>query len=583
MKKKKLLIIIPIIILILLLIGVGGFAILYLKTDMFKSPKELFFKYAGNSFEATKDFDYDEFLEEYKTISEKSFKSTGEITASVKTDIDSVKQTADIINKAKINYTLNSIPKDEKSYFSLISNYDSKEVTRFEGLVNSNTFGLKNTDLYDKYIYIENDNLKKLARKFGINSNNVPDKIKKVDIYNLLYVDKNTRKKIKDTYYDVLDKKLDKKNFSQSKDIETTINGETLKTNSYSLELTQAETYDILVSLLETLKNDDTTLDLIVDKADKSIIAEYIQQTTNSSLNLLNSTSNLTPVTFDKEFMKNAIQQNIDNLNESKKYAKDENKIKFTIYSYKGKTVKINIDVITSDELETSTVEITKNKNGNNIISIHANNHNIAKLEYIKSTENNTEKLIGTLELISDIDDNNAKLIPINFNIESSNTLRKINIKCTLPADTTLVTYEKYFTEDALIEYNSETTGELGNGTNKNNSYLSITSGKTSASLNFTSDINYTDNINIADLTSNNGSCLNTMSLSEIENVLRNVVVNYRKKLPNKLKIIGIDLSLFGSSEDYENTENEENSQNSEESQDLEETESLAVDETIED
>lgn len=66
MKNKKLLII-PIILIILLLIGAGVFAFFYFATDTFKSPKQLFFKYVGKTFETSEKFDYDKFLEEYKT------------------------------------------------------------------------------------------------------------------------------------------------------------------------------------------------------------------------------------------------------------------------------------------------------------------------------------------------------------------------------------------------------------------------------------------------------------------------------------------------------------------------------------
>lgn len=568
MKNKKL-IIIPIIILIILLIGVGGFAIMYLKTDMFKSPKELFFKYAGNSFEAAKDFDYDEFLEEYKTVSEKSFKSNGEITAELNTGISEIKDVENIVKKSKINYNLSSIPKEEKSYITIDASYDNKELTRFEVLANKDAFGLKNGDLYNKYIYIENHDLQTLAKKFGINSDAIPDEIKKVDLYDILYVDKDTRKKIKDTYYDVLDKKLDKNNFTQSKDVETTVNGNTLKTNSYSLELTQAETYDIVISLLETLKNDDTTLDLIVEKSEKSYIKDTIEQTTNSALDPLssmNSTPDLSHITLDKEFLKEMIQVYIDNLNESKQNAKDENKVKLTFYSYKGNTVKFELTTTTNSEVDgTIDIQLTKNKGGKNIISFNIDNECIFKSEYEITNEKGTKKLVGTATI-----NMNSSPIPVSFNIESGKELQKTNIKATLPIEDVLGTSQTIFTEDIVVEFNSETSGELGKGTNINNSYLSISSGEISAKLNFKSDITYTDNLTIEDLSSENGSCLNTMSVSEIETALREVIVNFRKVLPNKLELLGI--TLPSSDDDTDETDNKADSTTDSDEDDLEES-----------
>lgn len=573
MKNKKL-IIIPIIILIILLIGVGGFAIIYLKTDMFKSPKELFFKYAGNSFEAAKDFDYDEFLEEYKTVSEKSFKSNGEITAELNTGISEIKDVENIVKKSKINYNLSSIPKEEKSYITIDASYDNKKLTKFEGLSTKDAFGLKNTELYSKYLYIENHDLQALAKKFGINSSTIPNEIKKVDIYDLLYVDKNTRKKIKDTYYDILDKKIDKNNFTQSKDVETTVNGNTLKTNSYSLELTQAETYDIMISLLETLKNDDTTLDLIVEKFEKANVQEsfdYRVSFIKSTMNLdeddfyYNGT-NFSDIKFDKDFFKKGIQDEIDQLNNQKQNAKEENKVKLTFYSYKGKTVKFELSTTTNSEVDgTIDIQLTKNKDGKNIISFNIDNECIFKSEYKITNEKGTKKLVGTATI-----NTNSSQIPVSFNIESTKELQKTNIKATLPIEDVLGTSQTIFTEDIVVEFNSETSGELGKGTNINNSYLSISSGEISAKLNFKSDITYTDNLTIEDLSSENGSCLNTMSVSEIETALREVIVNFRKVLPNKLELLGI--TLPSSDDDTDETDNEADSTTDSDEDDLEES-----------
>lgn len=82
MKNKKILII-PIILIILLVLGAGASAIIYFQTDLFKSPKQLFFKYLGDSIDFDKEFDYDKFLAEYKEKTEYSYTANGEITTSL--------------------------------------------------------------------------------------------------------------------------------------------------------------------------------------------------------------------------------------------------------------------------------------------------------------------------------------------------------------------------------------------------------------------------------------------------------------------------------------------------------------------
>lgn len=222
MKNKKLLII-PIVLIILLVLGTGLGASLYFFTDIFKSPKQLFFKYLGEAVESDKDFDYDKFLAEYKEKTEKSYTSTGEITGSfdlnydesllqsetssnsststnlsdMLSTMDNVKQALD---KSKIEYSEEAIPSKNKYHMNIKPIYNGNEVTNLELLTSDDNYGIKCSDLYDKYVYVQNNNLKALASKFGINSSTIPDKIEKTDPYELLYIAPETRKQISDKY-----------------------------------------------------------------------------------------------------------------------------------------------------------------------------------------------------------------------------------------------------------------------------------------------------------------------------------------------------------------------------------------------
>ena len=232
-------------------------------------------------------------------------------------------------------------------------------------------------NIYDKYIYVENNNLQALAKRFGINSSSIPNKIEKIDTYDLLYISKDTRKKIKDTYYNLINSKLDDSKFTTNKNVETSVNGETVKTNSYSLELTQKETYEILISVLETLKNDDTSLDLIIEKAEKSNFKDSFEKSMNYNSNYSNlfGTSTNTPkITFDKDYLKQKIQNLIDELNDELEYCEDSNKVKLTVYSYKGNTVKFEINMINSNDSK-----LTVNTNILRFVCSLANFQNIRK------------------------------------------------------------------------------------------------------------------------------------------------------------------------------------------------------------
>lgn len=555
MKNKKILIIIiPII--VLLLIGIGLCAFAYFATDMFKSPKQLFFKYAGKTLDTSEKFDYDKFLENYKIQSEKSYKSSGEITATVNSDDSDLKQAKEVLDNAKITFVANSIPTKEKHYINIGITYKNNEITKFEGLASNNNYGLKCADLYDKYIYVENNNLKSLARKFGISATYVPDKLEKTNLYELLNVNKETRTKIKDTYYNVLDQKLDSKMFSKEKNAEITVNGEKVKTNAYSLKLNEVEAYDILISLLQTLKDDDTTLDLIIDKAEKSNLKYMIEQSlssTNYSSDSISSTLNTTTVTFNKDYLKNSIQSMIDYLQNSKSDASSDNTMKITIYVNNKKPIKI--ELFANDESKFN-LDITKDNN-NNLLSFGVEGKTVFKADYTVNKGKNSQKLNGTITIIAD-----GTNIPINFNIESNKELNKINLKTTLPIDNTMLISRASFGNDATFEIDSQTTGELGKGTNSNTSVISITSGDTTIKVNLKEDITFSDDVSIDDLNTDNGKCLNDMSVSEMETLTKEIIVNFQKVLPIKLQLLGVNTSTSNDNSLVVDT-TDENSNNS--------------------
>lgn len=553
MRNKKILII-PIILIILLLLGTGIFAFVYLKTDMFKNPKQLFFKYAGKSFDGIVNLDdYDKFFENSKILSEKSFTSNGEISLEINTDNSNIKDITDKINKAKINYRLSSIPKDKKHYIELQPTYNNKIVTKLQGLVVNDNYGLKCSELYDKYIYVENKNLKSLAKKFGISEQYFPDKIYTSNFYDSHYINKEQREKIFNTYYNLLNDKLDSKKFKVSKNTETSVNGQNFKTTKYSLDnLTNIDLIDIEISYYQALENDDFLLDYLSKT--------YMNGSTKTLLSLANpSDMILTPngdITLDKGTLKKIINKKIDSLNNQKSSASNDYKFIFNVYSYKGNTVKLEA-ICQSIEKENQslnyTIEITRNTNGNNIISVHIDNEQLLKVDYTTVTKNNVKKIDGTANFSSN---------HIQFSFESSNTLRKLNIKATLPYENVSTLYQTTSTDDIIVEYNSEIKGELGNGKNTNAYCLSISSGKKMDKLILNSETTYTDNISIDDLNTNTNSCLNTMSASKIETELRKIVINFRKVLPKKLEMLEIDPSLFTNGSNVNEIENNNTNNN---------------------
>lgn len=526
MKNKKILII-PIVIIILLVALAGVSAFLYFKTDLFKSPKQLFFKYLGESVSSTKNFNYDKSLANYKELSQKSSKSTGEITGSITDNSSntssSSKSIEDAINNSKIEYSIESIPSKNKYHASIKPNYNDSEITNLELLADNDSYGAKCTDLYDKYVYFENNNLKTLVSKFGIDSKYIPDKLEKVDIYELLNISADSRTQIVDRYQKLLDSKLTKDMFTSNKKVTTSVNGTNVKANAYTLTINGEHAYDILLSFFQTLKDDDQTLDLIIEKCEKSGVtkAYETQENIQSSIYSISSDNNddEIQITFTKDSLKDDIQTLIESLQDSKDNFSADESVQIIVYSYKGKTAKIEFKN-GDDETSAFSIEITHNKS-EEIITLNSDDTTYIKANY--SSSKKEEK--ATIVLYEDNDTEFA-----NLYIEHKKDKNKINFKIN-------------DSSNSVLELNIDSNGQIGKGTIETVCNLKFKEeDDLEINLNLNNSTTYTDDINIDDLSSNNGELLNTISNTKMNDLYKEIYSNLQKVLPEKAKLLGIDL-----------------------------------------
>lgn len=407
MKSKKGLIAAIAVAIIIILALAGG--LIYAKTDLFKPADKLFYKYLlGEKTE----FDYDEFLEEVKNAEEKEYSSNGEINANI--DMQSISAYArnnlNNINKFKIEFEQKNKPNENKMSSNIKLSYDNKDVVEADLVKNSDIYGIQSDIMHDKYIVVENNNLKELAKKLGMDEENIPDKFEQVEAYDLLYVSKEDRKEIVDKYKQVVNNKIGKDKYTAEKNVETEINGEKVKTNTYKLTITEKEVYETIKSILETAKDDEKTQELIISKY------EMINKNVQNSEELT------------KDNIKDYIDDLISDVDRELKYA-SEDSMDIIVYVNKGKTVKIE----TKENEDTISAEFFEKDNKNNIvISIEDYKLNI---EYELKEESNNKNLKGTITILSD----NEEQGKIDYEIAIKGTIGKgkneITAKFNIEAD----------------------------------------------------------------------------------------------------------------------------------------------------
>lgn len=470
--KKAKWIVISVIILIVIIIG-----IILWRSDVFKSPRQLFEKYAYQNAKLLPEYDYNEMIKQLDKIGEEKYETIGNITFSVNSqyandDNYNIKQVKEEIEKLKIDYNVKSIGKESKNTTDFIIKYDNNDLLRLKLLNNQDRYGIRYSDFYDKYLYIENNNLKQVAEKLGLDSTYIPDKIESMSLYDLLYIDNNELERIIKEYSSIVNEVINNEKFSSEKDVEINYNNEKIKTNKYTLNLTNKDLLDLYIKILEKLKNDDATLDIIIDKINK--IGFYY------------STEKL-----DKENLKIYMQEEIDKYTD---YEIDEENFEIKVYEYKNKTIRTEL----------------KLENQDIIINLLDTNKDSLKAEILFNTQYGNQQKITLNKKVSD----NSK----NYNIE--------------------IMYYDGTTFDFDIESeqikNTNNIYEVKNTFKLGNAQFNIT-------INQEQKTDYNKDITIDDFDDENSVNLNNESSENIQRIFDEGITNFQNNISQKLELLGID------------------------------------------
>ena len=470
--KKAKWIVISVIILIVIIIG-----IILWRSDVFKSPRQLFEKYAYQNAKLLPEYDYNEMIKQLDKIGEEKYETIGNITFSVNSqyandDNYNIKQVKEEIEKLKIDYNVKSIGKESKNTTDFIIKYDNNDLLRLKLLNNQDRYGIRYLDFYDKYLYIENNNLKQVAEKLGLDSTYIPDKIESMSLYDLLYIDNNELERIIKAYSSIVNEVINNEKFSSEKDVEINYNNEKIKTNKYTLNLTNKDLLDLYIKILEKLKNDDATLDIIIDKINK--IGFYY------------STEKL-----DKENLKIYMQEEIDKYTD---YEIDEENFEINVYEYKNKTIRTEL----------------KLENQDIIINLLDTNKDSLKAEILFNTQyGNQQKITLNKKVSANSTNYNIEIMyydgtTFDFDIESEQIKNTNNI------------------------YEVKNTFKLGNA------QFNIT-------INQEQKTDYNKDITIDDFDDENSVNLNNESSENIQRIFDEGITNLQNNISQKLELLGID------------------------------------------
>lgn len=496
-----------IIIIVIALIVVAGavFASLYLFTDMFKTPQDLFFKYIGKAAMPENSYSYQEMLDDIQLASTKSYKASYNIGIEGKTDsyYSSSNDIAKEVSKMKIGVDVQSIPSQEKASYDVSLKYDDASIASAQLVRNGDLYGIKSDLLDEKYIAIRNENLKNLAEKFGIDSTYIPDEIAFMDLYKLLYVSKEDQDHIINTYKDAIVKAFPQENFSKADNVTTTVNGTSKTATAYTLSITERDFYSAIINILQVAKNDDRTLDLLAEKLNTFVNESFFVNmgVTNitAEMDRYGNVSGMEIPKLSKEFFKEAIDNAIEELQYQMRYANTTAKINLIVYVENGNTIRLELKA--GNEVEAAVDFYEENNKKHIALYGAAPSYDVMSYSY-------TTRL--------------AKAMEIEYQTTKNGNYKNLDMGMTL--------YDQTGDKVGKVSFVITSDGKKGEGTNTETIKYTIETDEMTVTINLDGKIEYTDNLSIDTLTKANANIINDMSRGEIEKLVNKIAETVQSK-----------------------------------------------------
>ena len=373
MKKKILLALLVVII----LLGIGG-AYAYFATDAFKSDKEMFFSYISSDICSNLK---DEKLEEYiKKQENTAYTNKGDISINVNGDnslTSAESETLQMLKNGKI--TLEGKTDNSKKIAEQTMTVELAQGINVPIKIkrDEDVLGIQSNLLNTKFIAVRNENLKALLEKFGMDSDEIPDKID----FNEGQLTQEEIDSLKNKCISILQDNLDDTLFSKEK-----VDGKTV----IKLNTSNKHCQEILVEILESLRDDE----IVLKKMSGTLSEQEFKQRINTEIDKIK----------DIEIDDNSMLE-----------------IKVYIKSRKVKEVELSID----DNNETKFFVTLKNSDRQMLINVFKDNNLVGELDILKQASGDDLTYTINASLTSE----DEEIVSLDFKIQYKNIATLDNVE----------------------------------------------------------------------------------------------------------------------------------------------------------
>lgn len=298
-------------IIILLLAAGGAGAYIYFKTDLLKSPKELFSKYSDEGMDILEMEESEELMTSLEEITKGKFETNTTVSIEGKNILTMM------FNDFKLKLD-GAVDVDESKIEQNIDLlYKKDSLVKVSLLGAEDKFGIKDAEVLEKYLTVENRNLDKLLANLGVEGvEGIPSKID-LEEMNMELPEINIDV---DKYINIVKDGMKDGKYSALKNEKINFKGEEVKANGYVLSLSQENVRVILKNIVTGISAEDELLDVVAQFSQGQLTKQQIQLALNNLI------------------LELSVEKSDDEL------------IRITVYENKGKTIRMKAEVFEEDE-----------------------------------------------------------------------------------------------------------------------------------------------------------------------------------------------------------------------------------------
>lgn len=431
-KKKRMLVTSIVIASVVVIIAIAVCIGLYMTTDLFKSNRELFIKYAAGTFSNINKLFNDDNMNEMQQV---FHNNKYELNSNTDINYQEGENKENPIND--INLVVNGKIEESQGYdYQDISlrNKENEKLYGIEYLKSNNKYGIRfngiqqfaTEDIGGSSERKEESLLNELARtSVGENEINILKFISEMSFRNTkIELTEQENITLQNKYINILNKNVSEDKFSQKQKMIVEVNGKKISANAYSITLTKEQLNNIYIEMLTQLKQDE----IILSKLEE---IDTLKHQYNVMINSKNQ----------EYFIKDKFIKEIDDkIKEIQDTNIGSDTRKIIVFESNMQPIGIQIE---SNE---STILITTNETDNSI-----------SYEYLKQKTTEKENTVNfKIEKISNINDDSISIEynVVRDNVKTTNYLVK-NMK--FDKDTAKTTIEiARKNENAEIKINSQ-------------------------------------------------------------------------------------------------------------------------------